>query len=59
MTSPRIVVTGAKDGKSVVVSDGPATTIDIPLMPGSAYVPVWGADETPCPPTSRSAAGRA
>ena len=25
MTSPRIVVTGAKDGKSVVVSDGPAT----------------------------------
>ncbi|MGD0245159.1 MAG: hypothetical protein ABSB59_33205 [Streptosporangiaceae bacterium] len=55
MTSPRIVVTGAKDGKSVVVSDGSATTIDIPLMPGSAYVPVWGADETPVVPDSAQA----
>jgi len=55
MTSPRIVVTGAKDGKSVVVSDGPATTIDIPLMPGSAYVPVWGADQTPVVPGSAQA----
>ena len=32
-------ITAARDGKSVVVSDGEATTIDIPLMPGSAQAP--------------------
>jgi mannose-6-phosphate isomerase-like protein (cupin superfamily) len=56
MTSPRIVVTGAKDGKSVVVSDGEATTFGIPLMPGSDYTPVWAADETPVVPDSAQAA---
>ncbi len=55
MAGPRIVVTGAKDGKSVVLSDGEATAIDIPLMPGSAYTPVWGADETPVVPASAQA----
>ena len=55
MTSPRIVVTGAKDGKSVVVSDGEATTFGIPLMPGSDYTPVWAADETPVVPDSAQA----
>jgi mannose-6-phosphate isomerase-like protein (cupin superfamily) len=49
------VVTGAKDGKSAVLSDGAATTIDIPLMPGSVYTPVWGADETPVVPESAQA----
>jgi mannose-6-phosphate isomerase-like protein (cupin superfamily) len=52
MTSPRIVITGAKDGKSVVISDGAASTFDIPLMPGSDYTPVWGADSTPAVPGS-------
>jgi mannose-6-phosphate isomerase-like protein (cupin superfamily) len=55
MAGPRIVVTGAKDGKSAVLSDGAATTIDIPLMPGSVYTPVWGADETPVVPESAQA----
>lgn len=41
---PRVVVTGVRDGKSVVVSDGSKPEIDVPLMPGSSYFPVWGSD---------------
>ncbi|MGH3757598.1 cupin domain-containing protein [Actinophytocola sp.] len=52
MTNPRIVVTGERDGKSVVFSDGEGAVFDIPLMPGSAYAPVWGSDVTPALPTT-------
>jgi len=55
MAGQRIVVTGVQDGKSVVVSDGEAATIGIPLMPGSVYTPVWAADETPVLPGSAQA----
>jgi mannose-6-phosphate isomerase-like protein (cupin superfamily) len=48
---PRIVVTGQRDGKSVVVSDGVQSEIDIPVMPGSSYYPVWGSDTIPTVPS--------
>ncbi len=48
---PRIVVTGDRNGKSEVVSDRSKSSLDIPLMPGSSYYPVWGSDQVPTLPS--------
>ncbi len=44
----RRVVTGhSAEGKSVVVSDGPAEPVQLSLMPGADLHRLWGADEVP------------
>jgi mannose-6-phosphate isomerase-like protein (cupin superfamily) len=53
---PRVIVTGVRDGKSVVVSDEVRPALDVPLMPGSSYVQVWGSDVVPTVPSDGGSA---
>lgn len=48
---PRVVETGIRDGRSVVVSDGERPVVDVPLIPGSSYVPMAGSNSVPTLPT--------
>lgn len=55
----RIVTTGLIDGSGGVVSDQTGEVIDIPLMPGSSYTPIWAANSTPSAPNDGTSDGTA
>lgn len=51
----RRVVTGTdRDGKAVIVSDSTIPPQTIGLMPGAAFLSIWGADTPPCLPNDGS-----
>lgn len=55
----RVVTTGVAGSSGHVVSDLSVEIIDIPLMPGSSYTPIWGANSTPFAPNDGSTDGTA
>ncbi|HEY7946664.1 MAG TPA: cupin domain-containing protein [Acidimicrobiales bacterium] len=47
----RCVVTGRKNGKSVVVADTQVEPITVSLLPGTEFHQLWGSDTPPILPT--------
>lgn len=43
----RIVSGHDADGKAGIVSDGPVQQISIGMLPGAAFQPIWGTNDTP------------
>lgn len=50
----RRVVTGHRDGKAVFASDEQVAPFEPPIMPGSAFVQLWGGDAAPTFPDDGS-----
>jgi mannose-6-phosphate isomerase-like protein (cupin superfamily) len=56
--SMRCVVTGQKNGKSVVVADTQVEPIVVSLLPGTEFHQLWGSDTPPSLPTEGQAPER-